>query len=430
MLSPSVPELSGDLKPQANRAKLVIELGELTERCRQGLPSKVPKLSAKVLAALVPSENGRDVFVSTGELPCFAVRITKDGHRSFCVQHRTIGRHTIGDVRVKPLDQALKRARVLLDAARDGRNLIAEEKTAARQRQAEQTVAAIVEQYLAEPMIRRLKSYSEKARYLRSVWAPIHDLLAESIDRHALLPVLRRIASERGERSANLSAANLSAMFVHAVEHGWLRRDNNPAAFLPRWQDRKRERVLDLEELGLVWHACGQLGACGSILRLLMLTGCRRSAIADLLWPEVDIAKALITLPAGRVKNEQAFVVPLPPAALAILKQQPRLHGERVFRPISSWARERGRLDALVKLDPPWVIHDLRRSARTGWIEELGLDVHLAELMLGHALRGVVGTYDRSQRLAERRRALERWAELVLRAAGERTQAAQVVHLR
>lgn len=141
MLTPTMPDSSGDLKP--NRNNVVTDPAELAARCRQGLNSKVPKFTRKVLAALVPAENGKDVFVSTAELPYYYIRVTKDGHCSYCIQHRVPGRATIGDVRVKTIDDALKRARAILDAARDGRNLLAEEKEGRRQKQAAQTILTI-----------------------------------------------------------------------------------------------------------------------------------------------------------------------------------------------------------------------------------------------------------------------------------------------
>jgi hypothetical protein len=81
------------------------------------------------------------------------------------------------------------------------------------------------------------------------------------------------------------------------------------------------------------------------------------------------------------------------------------------------------------------VIEDTRRSFSTGCREHLDPvpDHHLVELTINHvsgSRGGVAGTYDRSERLAERRRLLERWADLVLRAAGEPVESAKVVNLR
>jgi integrase len=430
-----MPDFPSDLKP--NRNNVVTDPAELTARCRRGLTSRVPKFTKKVIAALVPAENGKDVFISTAELPCYYIRVTKDGHHSYCIQHRVTGRHTIGDVRVKTIDQAMKRAQAILSAAQDGRNLIAEEKAAKRQQEAEQasTVKVVIEQYLAEPGIKRQKSFGEKARYLRKVWAPIHDHSAETISRSDVLPELRKIASKRGEPTANRAKTILAAMFGYAVLHGWLKRDNLPTNNLPQWEEKSRERVLSLEELGKLWNAAPQVSeAYGAVVRLMALTGCRRAEMADLKWREVDLEAALISLPGSRTKNKRSHMVPLAPAAVEILKALPRF-SDKVFPGAITWSRAKTRLDKLVSFETPFVIEDTRCSFSTGCREHLKPvpDHHLVELTINHisGSRGsVAGTYDRSERLDERRRLLARWAAVVLHAAGEPVETAQVVNLR
>ena len=90
--------------------------------------------------------------------------------------------------------------------------------------------------------------------------------------------------------------------------------------------------------------------------------------------------------------------------------------------PSIGWGWAKADMDERVSL-APWTIHDLRRSVATGLREHVRVDkhpvdTHLVELIINHASGsrgGVAGVYDRSERLAERRRALERWADLVLR---------------
>ena len=55
-----------------------------------------------------------------------------------------------------------------------------------------------------------------------------------------------------------------------------------------------------------------------------MLTGQRRDEIASLRWSELDLDRALISLPGERTKNRRPHQIPLAPAALAILAAQPR----------------------------------------------------------------------------------------------------------
>ena len=45
---------------------------------------------------------------------------------------------------------------------------------------------------------------------------------------------------------------------------------------------------------------------------------------------------------------------------------------------------------ATVKTIPRWTLHDLRRTMRTG-LGRLGVEPHIAELVIGHAKKGIVG---------------------------------------
>ena len=130
-------------------------------------------------------------------------------------------------------------------------------------------------------------------------------------------------------------------------------------------------------------------------------------------------------------KNAREHLIPLAPAALAILEAVPRFNDQIVF-PAIGWSWCKAAIDKLVKLEP-WVIHDLRRSFVTELHERGGVDAPLVELLVNHVSGtrgGVAGVYNRSQRLLERKRALERWAALVLHAAGEPAGETKVVQLR
>jgi integrase len=62
-------------------------------------------------------------------------------------------------------------------------------------------------------------------------------------------------------------------------------------------------------------------------LELLVLTGQRQGEVTGLRWSELNLDKAMWTLPASRAKNHREHQVPLSPAALAILRDVPKRHG-------------------------------------------------------------------------------------------------------
>jgi integrase len=414
---------------------------DIRRKARKGGSMRGIKLSQGAIDALVAPAKG-ETFAWFSELPGFGIRVSASGHRAWVVQFRLDGRSvrkTLGDVRVLDIPRAKARARAILAAAEEGRDLVAEEaaeKAAQAEREAdaaERSIGALVERFLAEPAVRRKRSYPEAERYLARVWQPVHDLPAETCSRHDLAPVLRRIATERGEVAANRARSALSGLFVWAITAGLLRREDSPVQFLQKWPEKPRDRALSLAELGVVWNAASQVSATlGAIVRLLILTGARKAEIAELRWSEVDLEAGEIRLPGSRCKNGRPLTIPLAPPAVALLQDWPRTSSPLLFGTLS-WTWNKARLDALAPLEQPWVIHDLRRSVVTGLHEHVGVDAALVELIVNHvsgSRGGVAGVYNRAERLDERRRALQRWATLVLRAAGETPEPAKVVPLR
>ena len=64
-----------------------------------------------------------------------------------------------------------------------------------------------------------------------------------------------------------------------------------------------------------------------------------------------------------------------------------------------------------------WRLHDFRRTLSTVMHEQLGVQPHVVEAVLNHISGhqgGVAGVYNRAAYSAEKRRALDLWAEWLL----------------
>jgi integrase len=96
-------------------------------------------------------------------------------------------------------------------------------------------------------------------------------------------------------------AAILSAFFAWAIGEGCC--DVNPVVGTNKADGNKeRERFSRRPRL----QPCGsrqQASGYGTILKLLLLTGCRRDEIGGLRWSEVDLNARTITLPSDLTKN-------------------------------------------------------------------------------------------------------------------------------
>jgi integrase len=147
-----------------------------------------------------------------------------------------------------------------------------------------------------------------------------------------------------------------------------------------------------------------------------MLTGCRKTEIFGLLWPEVNLDERQLELPAERVKIAKPFLVCLSEPAAKILEDvpvvvdQPRLFG------IFSASRYMDDLRALLPTNMAhWSLHDLRRSFSTHANERGMAPPHVIETALGHLVGNKVSrTYNRALYLAERRQLMAVWAQHIM----------------
>src|SRR5262249_42955864 len=148
---------------------------------------------------------------------------------------------------------------------------------------------------------------------------------------------------ERGGIVARKVRDTLSAFYVWAMEQGLV--GANPVIGTTKLKNGKpSDRVLNDNELVAIWNACGD-DDYGKIIKLLMLTGCRRQEIGGMRWSEFDLdgPQPSWTLPAERSKNGKAHKLPLMPMALAIIRgvrrmvARDQLFGTRAGTGFASW---------------------------------------------------------------------------------------------
>jgi integrase len=64
--------------------------------------------------------------------------------------------------------------------------------------------------------------------------------------------------------------------------------ESNPAIGTEEFKPTKRDRVLTDIELTKIWHACDGRDDYSRIVRLLILTGCRRAEVGSMALSELD----------------------------------------------------------------------------------------------------------------------------------------------
>jgi integrase len=376
------------------------------------------------------------VEISDPTVPGLRVRMGTSGAQTFILRKRIAGRIrniTVG--RYSPprfgLAEARKKARTIISDIEAGKDPTTALTTPRRGGQGAETIRSLWPQYKAAKADRR-SIYEIERVFDRYVLPELGDRIADAVTRGDVTRFIDGIA-ERAPVMARNVHAQLSSFYTWALP----RLDRLPAnpcrdAGRPT-KPKSRDRVLSEAELGALWKvADAQPEPWRSSLKLLILTGQRREEVFGADRAEFDLKAKLWTIPADKAKNGSAHLVPLSPAAVAVLKGITEVEGSAKLFPASgnkdngpsgiSKAVERVRkaLAAEMKADVPhWSLHDIRRTVATG-MQRLGIRLEVTEAVLNHvsgSRSGIVGVYQRHDFFAEKRHALEAWAAEAARIA-------------
>ena len=360
--------------------------------------------------------------------------VQPSGARSWAFRYRNreglARKLTLGSAPAVTLEKARQRARKAATDVDEGKDPAAEksaERAAKRPsdtNKVEVVVEAFIERHAKEKT--RERTWRETKRILElELVGPWQGKPLSSIrkaDVHKLVDTIM----DRGKPAAAIKALQvIRPFFKWAVKRGVISID--PCAGVdPPSTYRERERTLTDAELVIVWRAAAAAGyPFGPIVKLLILLGQRREEVAGMRRSELDLDAAEWTLPATRAKNGRTHVVPLPSAAVEIIRGLPPASGDLGLlftttgtTPVSGFGKAKPRLDRWIAENvedvqmEPWTLHDLRRSFATG-CAALGVAPHVVEAVLNHksgVIRGVAKIYNRHHYLPEKRAALETWA--------------------
>ncbi len=384
------------------------------------MPERLSK--RRIDALLAAADPTADVLHFDGAMPGLALRI-RHGRASWCYQYRRRGftrRLSLGAFGPLTLDQARDLAQPLYAAVRAGADP-AEERRAARERGA--TFADVAKLYLADLSERaetgarrgrRSSAVDFRGRLERSILPALGRVPVVDVDLAAVERMHRALSSTPA--SANRCLTIASAVLTFAERRSLRPIGSNPCRLVTRFAEKptaERFTLAELERLGASMRAAEAEGESPSALlavRLLALTGCRRSEIlahaiaarrpdsgGGLRWGDVSLAERTLHLRDAKAGER---LVPLGAAAVAVLAAA-RPIDVADFAPVCAGARPGA---ALCNIEKPLArlleraelkprgLHALRRTfASVG--ADLGLGEYLVGALLGHARAGVTGRY-------------------------------------
>ncbi len=350
------------------------------------------KLTKRVVDALSAEKD--DAVFWDRELTGFGVRVYPTGSKVYVAQARgpkgpkrvAVGRHGVIHA-----EEAKKRAALVIARIKAGEEAVPEPIKPA----CGPTVAELAKRYLAEYVSVRCKPRTVKT--LRSVVGrnivpALGKLPLASVERAHVAQIHQRLSATPA--AANHAVRALSAMYRLAEEWGMVPERTNPCRAIAEYPVGRRERFLTEAEFMRLGKALDQVetegGASASAvaaIRLLMVTGCRKSEILTLRWEEVALDQAELRLSDSKTG---ARVVSLSEPAVKLLAALPRTPGVPWVLP----GRKPG--THLRKLDDAWQVvrsragladvrlHDLRHSFASRALA-LGEGLTVIGKLLGHA---------------------------------------------
>lgn len=424
--------------------------------------SKRTRLSTVTVEALRPPAAGQRLEIADTGCAGLRLRVSAHGAKTWSVVYRVRGEAPDGKSRGKPrraslgayphvkLDDARDRAREALNDADNGvdyaRRLAEaveqEKRKAAVGYRDVNSVEVVAEQFIDRHAKKKVKEWRNVERWIQNVVVPAwRDRPVQSIKRSDIQALLDDVVRHRSAAAAIEVRKHLSALFNWVIdrdEHGMTA---SPMFGLKRPERYKpRDNKLTRAELRRVWDAAGEMGyPFREMFRLLILTGQRRSEVAELqtgwLFAREDGGRG-VRVPAASYKTGKTHEYPLSAPAAAIVDALPRkkagpyllsgIHTKSPAgkAPVSGFSKAKARLDTLIAKQaekarkegadvppmPDFTVHDIRRSVATG-MAELGVSVEHIERVLGHELGGVAGTYNVHDYFPEKLAALELWGK-------------------
>ncbi|MCE2518971.1 MAG: tyrosine-type recombinase/integrase [Alphaproteobacteria bacterium] len=242
------------------------------------------RLTQRRVDVLKPDEKTLDVrdCVIRG----FGVRVLSSGRKCYFLHRQVDGKrawHSIGDAREMTLDCARERATSLLvSRSRPDEDFPA-------------TTASILFEDVADEVFRRYRRHwkprtlAVNLGYLRNQILPW--FRGRAIGDITRRDVRRWFGSLRATPvAADRSAPVLSVILRQAEVYGYRPEGSNPCTGIKRYRRRNRERFLNDDEIRRLSRVLDGRHAkqhqLVSIVRMLLLTGCRKSEILTLKWPD------------------------------------------------------------------------------------------------------------------------------------------------
>lgn len=265
---------------------------------------------------------------------------------------------------------------------------------------------------------------AQAAQWTQSLrdYGPRRELPIADVDTDAVLERIAPIWSTKTETASRVRARVERVLDWAKVKK--LREGENPARWrghldklLPKPSKvakKKHHAAMPFRDLPAFWtRLVDRPGKAREALQFAILTVARTEEVVGAPWSEFDLEAGLWTIPKERMKTGVEHVVPLVPAAVAMLKDRPRTK-EPPFK------LSENTMLYLVQKEPPkgfglpYTVHGFRSTFRDWVSEETDFAGEIAEKALAHVIKNEAeAAYRRGALLRKRRELMEAWTAYV-----------------
>jgi len=366
----------------------------------------------------------------------FGLKVTPAGSKVYVVQYRMGGRgartqrYTIGR-HGSPWDAATARSEAkrilqLVGSGIDPRRAEKERQRKVIDLRSDAYIESFIEIYMRRNWKERTIR-SHESNFRRWVMPHLGSIPLSDVTRRDLTSIFDQLPPDSPALPRNLFNL-IRRLFNWAVERGDIEVSPMRGMRAPIAAP-SRQRVLSDNEIIVIAACAEEVGpGWGPFFRTLILTGQRRTEVAEMTWDEVDRSLRIWSLPLERIKNGRSHNVPL--SDLVVGELDAIANGDAWPREgyvfthtgesaISGFSKAKKRLNTIAESmnlnDPvmPWRLHDLRRTLATN-MQKLGIRFEVIEAILNHVSitqAGVAGVYMRHDWADEKREALEAWSD-------------------
>ena len=258
-------------------------------------------------------------------------------------------------------------------------------------------------------------------RYFERELVPLHDVPIDEITAQLVARVTGSLADAGHPATANRCTSTAQSLTRYAKRRGLIA--TRPLLGAEKEDEHTRpRRILAIDEARAVYEAARDGTRGGAAVRVVALTGLRRSEVGGMVPAEVDAEARAFRLPQPRSKSHAPLTVPLVGDAWDIIAGRLAVGGDTLFgqdgKPFSGWQRVVSRIVRKADVGH-WTLHDLRATFSTLSNEHRLAPPDIVSAQLNHksgpasARAGVDGTYNHAEVVEFRRQLLAAWHEML-----------------